>query len=72
MFRIKRVLTEEQEKNLQDAIDGDSNLQNIYVMLHEFRNWNREWDLYMSKHPIDASVFAMSLSKKFKVEKINV
>lgn len=45
-----------------------SNLDNILGMLHEFRNWNREWDTYFAKHPKNVDEFAELLSKRYKVE----
>ena len=43
------------------------NEKNIYRMLHEFRNWNREWDLYMVKNPKNADEFVAMLAKKYEV-----
>ena len=45
-----------------------TNRENIYAMLHEFRNWNREWDLYMRRNPDDADKFVDKLDKKYVVE----
>ena len=47
-----------------------SNLENILGMLHEFRNWNREWDTYFTKHPKNVDEFAELLSKRYKVERV--
>ncbi len=47
-----------------------SNLENILGMLHEFRNWNREWDTYFAKHPKNVDEFAELLSKRYKVERV--
>jgi hypothetical protein len=52
--------------------DNTSNLENILGMLHEFRNWNREWDIYFAKHPKNVDEFAKLLSKRYKVKRVNV
>ena len=43
------------------------NTNSIYRMLHDFRNWNRDWDKWMSKKPDDVDKFVESLSKKYSV-----
>lgn len=45
----------------------ETNKENIYRMLHDFRNWNREWDLYMAHHPDSADEFVEILHKKYTV-----
>jgi hypothetical protein len=62
-IRIKKVLTEEQERDLQDAIDNDSDLQTTYAMLHEFRNWN----LLLFKDAMNFHEFAIALSRRYKI-----
>lgn len=47
-----------------------SNLENVLGMLHEFRNWNREWDIYFAKYPKNVDEFAKLLSKRYKVERV--
>jgi hypothetical protein len=49
---------------MENKLLEDSNRVNLYAMLHEFRNWNRDWDLYMSRRPIDVDDFVERLSKK--------
>ena len=48
-------------------MNTNKNELNILIMLHEFRNWNRDWDNYMSKNPKSVDEFVKLLSKKFKV-----
>jgi hypothetical protein len=66
-IRIKKVLTEEQERDLQDAIDSDSDLQAAYAMLHEFRNWNRNWALVLFKDAMNVHELAIALSRRYKI-----
>ena len=63
---------EKQEGNgVLPCVSGStSNLENILGMLHEFRNWNREWDTYFTKHPKNVDEFAELLSKRYKVERV--
>jgi hypothetical protein len=42
-------------------------LENIYRMLHEFRNWNRDWDKSMTKKPDSVDDFVAMLAKKYEV-----
>ena len=46
-----------------------TNLNNILEMLREFRNWNREWDVYSLTNPQDMDAFAELLSTRWKVER---
>ena len=46
------------------------NEENIYKMLHEFRNWNREWDTFMAKKPESADEFVKHLAKRYVVAPI--
>ena len=46
---------------------GNVNEENIYKMLHEFRNWNRDWDTFMAKTPKSADQFVAMLAKKYDV-----
>jgi len=48
-------------------IGNDNNEFNIYAMLHDFRNWNRDWDVYMSQNQLDADDFVKHLAKKWIV-----
>jgi hypothetical protein len=59
---------------------ANSNLENIYRLLHEFRKWNKEWDIHLSKHPSAREIssppkhideFANLLSERYKVERTN-
>ena len=43
------------------------NEENIYRMLHEFRNWNKDWDTFMTKKPDSADDFVAMLAKKYEV-----
>lgn len=50
----------------------DQNLENIYKIIHEFRNWNKEWDQHsgiqhFTKHPKNIDQFAEELSQKYNV-----
>lgn len=56
-----------QEKELRQ-----NDVSAIYQMLHDFRNWNREWDLYMSSKPDDVDEFVQKLSKKYEVKTKNL
>lgn len=44
----------------------------LYQLLHEFRNWNKDWDTFMAKKPESADDFVLYLYKRYKVEKIKV
>ncbi len=49
-----------------------TNEEQILGMLHEFRNWNREWDLYMVTHrsgPKGVDAFVEHLNKRWSVKK---
>ena len=46
------------------------NEENIYKMLHEFRNWNREWDTFMAKKPESADEFVKHLARRYAVSPI--
>lgn len=59
-----------QQLNTDGTCGSISNLDNILGMLHEFRNWNREWDIYFAKRPKDVDEFAKLLSKRYKVERV--
>lgn len=41
-----------------------------YKVLHEFRNWNKEWDSMFAKKPDSVDKFIEELSKKYKIEEI--
>ena len=56
---------------IMDKVILTENEENIYKMLHEFRNWNREWDIFMAKKPDSADVFVKSLAKQYEVKPIN-
>lgn len=60
-------LTELESKEIQDRIDNDENIQAIYGMLHRFREWNRDWDMFMKQKPKNADDFVQLLSKQFEV-----
>ncbi len=45
----------------------EDNLENVYRLLHDFRNWNREWDINFSKHPENVDDFAKSIAKKYSI-----
>jgi hypothetical protein len=61
--------TTEPKHDAKLSVSGStSNLENILGMLHEFRNWNREWDTYFLKHPKNVDEFAELLSRRYKVE----
>jgi hypothetical protein len=49
------------------TLSGNVNEENIYKMLHEFRNWNRDWDTFMAKKPKSADQFVAMLAKKYEV-----
>ena len=64
-------LNNQQGNGVLPYVSGStSNLENILGMLHEFRNWNREWDIYFLKHPKNIDEFAELLSKRYKVERV--
>ncbi len=48
---------------------SEDNKDNIYSMLHDFRNWNRDWDTFMKEKPQTADEFVEHLSKKYTVKK---
>ena len=52
---------------IYESIQPKDNVSNIMVMLHEFRNWNREWDLNFSHNPDSVDKFAEHLSKRFTI-----
>jgi len=59
------------ENNNQESM-GNVNEENIYKMLYEFRNWNRDWDTFiwdtfMVKKPKSADHFVAMLAKKYEV-----
>lgn len=58
---------EQQYTGASNDLLGIDNEENIYRMLHEFRNWNREWDLHMAKNPKNADEFVAMLAKKYEV-----
>jgi hypothetical protein len=60
--------TQNPKLHISDVSGSTSNLENILGMLHEFRNWNREWDTYFLKHPKNVDEFAELLSRRYKVE----
>ena len=43
------------------------NEENVYKMLHEFRNWNKDWDTWVSKKPDTADDFVKHLAKRYEV-----
>ena len=53
----------QEEKRILNAI----NINNIYIMLHEFRNWNKDWDTWMTKKPDRADEFVRILATKYTV-----
>lgn len=44
-----------------------ANEENIYKMLHEFRNWNKDWDLWMVRKPNNADDFVKHLATRYEV-----
>ena len=60
-------MTEEEQYGIQERINSDKNIENIYNMLHEFRRWNKDWDLYMKNKPMNADEFVQNLSKKYTI-----
>ena len=53
----------QEEKRILNAI----NINNIYIMLHEFRNWNKDWDTWMTKNPDGVDEFVRILATKYTV-----
>jgi len=49
-------------------MEQEKNVEATHKMLHDFRNWNRDWDLYMKNNPIDADKFVEQLSKQYEVK----
>tara|TARA_R110002020_G_scaffold197161_2_gene398208 strand:+ start:107 stop:313 length:207 start_codon:yes stop_codon:yes gene_type:complete len=58
---------QESKSNKLYTLLGNVNEENIYKMLHEFRNWNRDWDTFMAKKPKSADQFVAMLAKKYEV-----
>lgn len=58
---------QESKSNELYTLLGNVNEENIYKMLHEFRNWNRDWDTFMAKKPKNADQFVAMLAKKYEV-----
>ena len=58
---------QEEKSNELYTLLGNVNEENVYRMLHEFRNWNKEWDLYMAKNPKNSDDFVAMLAKKYEV-----
>ena len=58
---------QESKSNELYTLLGNVNEENIYKMLHEFRNWNRDWDTFMTKKPKSADQFVAMLAKKYEV-----
>lgn len=59
-----RIGNELIEKLEEDHTNEDT----IFKMLHEFREWDRDWDKFSDKKkPISADEFVKQLSKKYIV-----
>ena len=61
---------QEEKSNELYTLLGNVNEKNVYKMLHEFRNWNRDWDTFMAKKakkPKSADQFVAVLAKKYEV-----
>jgi hypothetical protein len=66
-----KKIDNQQGNGVLPCVSGStSNLGNVLCMLHEFRNWNREWDIYFAKQPKNVDEFAELLSKRYKVERV--
>lgn len=64
--KIKAAIANLQEQlEILDKLD----LEPAYELLHEFRNWNREWDLAIGQNPENADEFVKSLSQKYNITK---
>lgn len=61
-------LDKEQIKRIKEKIDGDENAKNIYVLLHEFKAWETDWNTFKGNKPLDAKEFAKKLSKFIKIK----
>jgi len=58
---------ENKEPNKLDS--EKQTLNNLYEMLHECRNWNKEWDTFCTKKPDSVDEFVKMLSNKYTVTK---
>ena len=47
----------------------NANEENIYAVLHQFRNWNREWDKVIKSNAKSVDDFVIELAKTWEVNK---
>lgn len=66
---LRKMMDRPYDAKGEQRIRMKANMDNIYAMLHEFRNWNREWDISFTKNPDNVDEFAKRLSQRFMVSR---